>query len=180
MWNLPVPAWREKLCLGRSPKFSQVSISTKCSSSRDVTWNLPVLDRSRKLCLGGPPNYMLQFSAKVVRFRFITFPSYFAVGKGHVWGTFWNCGIRLSYRPIILGPLFWEWPHPGALDLISSYLHVVFDYLPLLCVMLTKTACCCQVLHSYSRSYNTSLVSRLMFGIDLHHCWDLMKVGMLW
>jgi hypothetical protein len=84
MWNLPVPAWREKLCLGRSPKFSQGSIPTKCSSSRDDTWNLRVLDWSRKLCLGGPPNYILHFSAKVVRFRSITFPSSFALGKGDV------------------------------------------------------------------------------------------------
>jgi hypothetical protein len=148
----PCASCREKLCLGRSPKFSQGSIPTKCSSSRDVKWNLPVLDWSRKLCLGVSPNYILQFSAKVVRFRFITFPSSFAVGKGHVWGTFPNCGIRLSYRLIILDPSFWEWHHPGALDLISSYLHVVFDCLPLLNVMLSNTACCCQLLDSYCRS----------------------------
>jgi hypothetical protein len=113
MWNLPVLAWRQKLCLKRSPKFGQGSIPIKCSCSREVTWNLPVLAWSRKLCLGCPPNYMLQFSAKVVRFRFITFASCFAMSEGHMWGTFPKCVIGLSYQLIILGPLFWEWPHPG-------------------------------------------------------------------
>jgi hypothetical protein len=37
-----------------------------------------------------------------------------ALGKAHGGGTFSNCGAGLGYH-LVLGPLFWECPHPRAL-----------------------------------------------------------------
>jgi hypothetical protein len=45
------------------------------------------------------------------------------IGQAHGWGTFPKCGPRLSYCLIILGPLFWECPHPRALPYTYVLVH---------------------------------------------------------
>jgi hypothetical protein len=44
----------------------------------------------------------------------INFASCFRIGKAHGWGTFPKCRCALRYC-LVVGPLFWECPHPRAL-----------------------------------------------------------------
>jgi hypothetical protein len=49
----------------------------------------------------------------------INFASCFTIGKAHGWGTFPKCRSGLGYH-LILGPLFWECPHPRSFTLHLS------------------------------------------------------------
>jgi hypothetical protein len=50
----------------------------------------------------------------------ITFTSFFTMGKVHKWGTFLECEAKLNYC-LILGPLFWELPHPLTFPLHRNF-----------------------------------------------------------
>jgi hypothetical protein len=47
------------------------------------------------------------------------------MGKAHGCRTFPKCGAELNYH-FILGPLFWECPHPGALPCKSLWIMEIF------------------------------------------------------
>ncbi len=50
----------------------------------------------------------------------INFDSSFPLGKAHGWGTFPKCGAGLGYH-LVLGPLFWECPHPRDENIAEKY-----------------------------------------------------------
>ncbi len=52
----------------------------------------------------------------------INFAACFTSGKAHGWGTFPKWKARLGFR-LILGPLFWECPHPRALPYTEILAH---------------------------------------------------------
>jgi hypothetical protein len=50
----------------------------------------------------------------------IRFALCLTMGKAHRWETFLKCEVELSYD-LILGPLFWECPHPRPLSYTKNY-----------------------------------------------------------
>jgi hypothetical protein len=97
------------------------------------------------------------------------------------------------WRPVYFYfPLFWNLVHyvtKQGVPVPSSPWGFRLDFLlPSCCLWLSPSSLCnveqdSMLLPSLGQllqvlEYN--LVSRLIFGIDLHQCWDLMKVGTLW